>query len=79
MNTPATRTPLEVAHHARYRIRNNPLADRARPFEIIDDLMGGHACALPDASGFLKTLTFRNEKSARAWLVECQQRGTANA
>lgn len=68
--------PLEVAPHARYRIRNNPLADRARPFEILDDLMGGHPCALPDASGYLKTLQFRNEKAAREWLVLCQRKGT---
>jgi hypothetical protein len=53
------------AGKARYRIGWNSLAQR---FMIADDLMGGAWCALPDQTGYLKPLTFRNAKGAREWL-----------
>jgi hypothetical protein len=63
-------TPLSTARTARYRIVYSPLATR---FKIADELWGGAYCALPDASGYLKQLTFRNAKEARAWLAKCGQ------
>lgn len=62
-------TRLSTAAHARYRVVQDPLGGWLKPFKIVDDLMGGHTCALPDASGHLKELTFRNGKEAREWLV----------
>lgn len=64
-------TPLNTARTARYRIRQNPAAGWAKPFEIIDEQIGGAVCALPDASGYLRELKFRNAKGAREWLALC--------
>lgn len=64
-------TPLNTARTARYRVALDPAADRLRPYVIADERMGGEFCALPDASGHLKRLTFRNGKSAREWLDAC--------
>lgn len=68
-------TRLDTAVHARYRIHQNPRAGFIRPFEILDELIGGQACALPDQSGHLKVLRFPNAKAAREWLVLCQRKG----
>jgi hypothetical protein len=54
---------------ARYRVTTDPLAGLARPFRIADELINGAFCALPDASGHLKVLAFRNAKAARSWLA----------
>jgi hypothetical protein len=62
---------LSTAQAARYRVTIDPAADLLRPYVIADELMGGAFCSLPDASGTLKRLTFRNGKGAREWLAAC--------
>jgi hypothetical protein len=65
---------LDTAQAARYRVTVDPAADRLRPYVIADEHMGGAFCSLPDATGHLKRLTFRNGKSAREWLDACGRR-----
>lgn len=62
-------TRLSTAAHARYRIIQDHRAGYLRPFKILDELMGGQTCALPDASGHLQELRFVNAKAARNWLA----------
>jgi hypothetical protein len=59
-----------AAGASRYRIGWNTLA---QSHMITDDLMGGEWCSLPDATGYLKPLKFRNPKAAREWLAACQK------
>lgn len=57
---------METARRARYRIVYSPTAER---YVITDDHLAGAVCSLPDATGHLKPLTFRNAKGARLWLT----------
>jgi hypothetical protein len=59
-----------TAGASRYRIGWNSLA---QSHMIADDLMNGEWCSLPDATGYLKPLKFRNAKGAREWLRLCHE------
>ena len=54
---------------ARYRIVVDPRAGHDKPYRITDDAWNGAYCAVPDASGHLQVLAFRNAKGAREWLA----------